>query len=124
MIPEIIEYLQQPNPDFDSGFALFCKYSPSLSLMKWIGRKRDPSILQYELQKLGDYGTPKVNAAAAVNVSLFNRPAVAAPAITQEPPAPAEESATGLRFRTIDERRTRRSDLPEELQRVYDDTVA
>jgi len=122
MIPEIQEYLKKANPDFNSGFALFCKYSKQQSLMSWIGRKRDMDMLLYELRKLESASKPRPNPDADILHIRFNRaafqesPAAAAP-------APTEPSLAGIVFRTFDDRRTRRSDLPEDLQKVYDETV-
>lgn len=118
MNQEIIEYLERAEHDFNEGFALFCRYSRNESAMSWIGRRHDDEKLLYELEKLSQE-TAKVNPIQAANVARFNRNL----ATSQLPPvqAPAAApSAPEIRFRTYDDRRTRRSDLPEDLQKVYD----
>lgn len=118
MIQEINEYLQQANPDFNTGFGLFCKYSPNQSLMSWIGRKKDMEMLRYELDKLNRSGSTFINPNAPVHETLFNK-SIPAKAL---PDAPAE--SVKIIFKTYDERRTKRSDLPEALQKVYDDIIS
>lgn len=114
MNQEIHDYLQKAEPDFLSGFALFCKYSPNESLMSYIGRKTDMQMLLYELRKLDRSGFVKPNSRAAILNARYT-PAAAAPAkqAPKDPPADAV-------FKTYDERRTRRADLPVDLQVVYD----
>ena len=119
MNQEIHKFLQQANPDFVSGFGLFCKYSPNESLISYIGRKTDMEMLLYELEKLDRGGFDKPSPRAAILIARY-APAAAAPAPAPAPEQPAEESA-GPVFKTYDERRTRRADLPEDLQKVYDD---
>lgn len=121
MIQEIIDYLKRAEHDFNEGFALFCLYSRNESAMSWIARRHDDAKLLYELEKLS-HETPKVSPSQSANVARFNRylapsqiPPVPAPA-----DAPAAQAAPEIRFRTYDDRRTKRSDLPEELQKVYD----
>ena len=121
MIPEIQDYLKQANPDFTSGFALFCRYSRNRNLISYLGWKQDTDMLMYELRKLDP-------------VAIADGPAAAIPEIVRlqatvpDPgPAPAPEPAPGERprvvFRTYDERRTRRDDLPDDLKEVYDRTI-
>lgn len=119
MIPEINEYLKQANPDFDSGFRLFCRYSPNQALMSWIGRKRDQQVLAYELRKLDESPFVFINRQAEAHEARFNR----APA-QQLPQDPAPDPAPKIVFRTSDERRTRRADLSPEMQKIYDETTA
>ena len=121
MIPEIHQYLQQANPDFNTGFALFCKYSPNQSLMSWIGRKKDMAMLRYELEKLNETGSTFINSNATTHEALFNHFREPAKMVS-----PKEETATAPKiiFKTYDERRTKRGDLPEDLQKVYDDVVS
>ena len=97
MLRDIADYLKGGSRDFDSGFALFCRYSKNKNLISWIGRKRDFAKLIYELEKL----------------SRHYCESVPAPAATVPAPGPA--------FRTYDERKTNRGDLPAHLQKVYDD---
>jgi len=123
MIPEISEYLKQANPDFNSGFRLFCRYSLNQSLMSWIGRKKDEQMLRYELQKLDKAPRVHVNPEAEIHETRFNRfledPAPAAAAA----PDPAAAQAPKIVFRTYDERRTVRASLPPDMQEIYDRTV-
>ena len=104
MLRDIADYLKGGSRDFDSGFALFCRYSKNKNLISWIGRKRDFAKLIYELEKLSRHYCESVPAPAAT---------VPAPAATVPAPGPA--------FRTYDERKTNRGDLPAHLQKVYDD---
>jgi len=110
---EIISFLQEQNPDFDQGFALFCKYSRNQSLMRYIGRKRDLQKLMYELDKLK--GVTKVNPNCQTQLVQFSRASFKAP----EQPVPPTEQPVQIN-RTIDDRKTRRSDLPEDLKSEYD----
>lgn len=117
MNKEIHEFLQKADPDFESGFALFCKYSPNESLMSFIGRKTDMDMLVYELGKLDRGGFDTPNPRASILNSRYAPVTVAAAAPKAE--EPAEPVAAG--FKTYDERRTRRADLPDDLKAVYDD---
>ena len=113
MNKEIREYLQKADPDFVSGFALLCKYSPNESLMSYIGRKADKGMLLYELAKLDRDGFDTPNPRAGILQARF------APAVP-EPAPEVTEKPSDISFKTYDERRTRRADLPEDLQSVYD----
>ena len=117
MNQEIHNFLQKAEPDFVSGFALFCKYSPNESLMSFIGRKADMEMLLYELGKLDRDGFEKPNPRAEILNARYAPVIVAAAAPKAE--EPAEPVAAG--FKTYDERRTRRADLPDDLKAVYDD---
>lgn len=104
MYQDIVDYLNGGSRDFDSGFALFRRYSKNKNLISWIGRKRDFAKLIYELEKLSSHYGGSVPAPSVT---------VPAPAATVPAPGPA--------FRTYDERKTNRGDLPAHLQKVYDD---
>lgn len=117
MIPDIHAYLKQADPDFTSGFALFCKYSVNRNMVNYLGWKKNVEMLLYELRKLDE---------------SMDEPATGDPAIVQlqatvrEPapePEPAPDERPHIVFRTYDERRTRRSDLPDDLKDIYDRTV-
>lgn len=116
---EITEFLNRANPDFDAGFALFCKYSPNQNLISWIGRKRDFDTLMYELKKIQSFTSPTVNPAYAPQYTIQPQQPVRA-----SEPAPQPETESKIIFKTYDERRTKRGDLPEDLQKIYDDTVS
>ncbi len=119
MVPEITNWLNQAEPDFDAGFSLFCRYSPNRALISWIGRKRDAAMLAYELAKLNKYiSSPVADPVPASVIRADTAQPVPAPA-----PRPALEEQPTITFKTFDDRRTRRSDLPADLQAVYD-TVA
>ena len=115
MNKEILEYLNSAEPDFATGLALFCKYSRNESLMSWISRKHDMAKLKYELEKLSKIN-PTPNTQVNIHVAKYIRPD-AKPA-TVKLPEPVREHE--IQFKTFDERRTRRADLPESLQKVYD----
>ena len=127
MINEIQTYLQQPNPEFNSGFALFCKYSPNRILIESIGRRHDREMLLYELRKLSNAGFVAVNSNATILQSQASQP-VAVPVAQSSPAKNAvrpQKSADDqlqkrINFRTYDDRRTRRSDLPPEMQVEFD----
>lgn len=119
MVVEICEYLSRPNPDFETGFGLFCKYSVNQSMMSWIGRKHDMERLIYELNKLSALDIRRTNPAAATHVALYHKSA--APAAPK--PAVPEPVRPQIVFKTYDERKTRRADLPSDLQKVYDGIV-
>ena len=114
MNQEIREYLNKPNPDFDAGFSLFCRYSRNQSMMSWIGRKKDMERLLYELAKLEKQNLP-VNPQASVMNTRYNTPGNVRLGVPVTGPGPQ------ISFKTFDERRTRRADLSEEMQKVYDD---
>lgn len=127
VINEIQTYLQQPNPEFNSGFALFCKYSPNRILIESIGRRHDREMLLYELRKLSNAGFVAVNSNAAILQSQASQP-VAVPVAqssSAENAVHPQKSADDqlqkrINFRTYDDRRTRRSDLPPEMQVEFD----
>lgn len=112
MNEEIREYLSKPNPDFETGFSLFCRYSRNQSLMSWIGRKKDMARLLFELQKLEKLNL-QVNPQAAILAARYNTPVSA---IGQRVTSPGPQ----ITFKTFDERRTRRADLSPEMQKIYD----
>lgn len=118
MNPEIDQYLQKEEKDFNEGFALFCRYSRNESLMSWIGRKKDEARLVYELRKLSRLGACTENPLADRHLSVYNRSAVST---SHGSKASVAVSDSNITFRTYDERKTRRADLPEHLQKVYDD---
>lgn len=118
MIPEIQAYLKQADPDFTSGFALFCKYSVNRHLVNYIGWKRDRDMLLYELRKLNDNGSP-----AAQEEPEITRLQATTPEPAPEPEPVQEETRPRIIFRTYDERRTRRDDLPDDMKAVYDRTI-
>ena len=118
MLRDIADYLKGGSRDFDSGFALFCRYSKNKNLISWIGRKRDFAKLIYELEKLSRHYCESVPASAPTVPA--SAPTVPAPATTVPAPA-ATVPAPGPAFRTYDERKTNRGDLPAHLQKVYDD---
>ncbi len=114
MNQEIQKYLQQENPDFNTGFSLFCRFSRNQSLMSWIGRKKDMAKLIYELQKLLKAPFLKENHQAENHIIRFNK-------FMNEIPAPnPSDDELETRFKTFDDRKTRRSDLDEEHQAIYD----
>ena len=118
MLRDIADYLKGGSRDFDSGFALFCRFSKNKNLISWIGRKRDFAKLIYELEKLSRHYGGSVPAPAPTVPAPA--PTVPAPAATVPAPA-ATVPAPGPAFRTYDERKTNRGDLPANLQKVYDD---
>lgn len=121
MIQEIHDFLTGGILDFNEGFALFCKYSRNESLMSWIGRKKDMDRLIYNLRKLNGFTDLKVNPRHADMLIRYNKAPDAV--VIAKPDTPAGQQAENgkIIFRTYDERRTRRGDLPEELQKVYDE---
>ena len=128
MITEIQTYLNKANPEFEAGFALFCKYSPNRILIESIGRRRDRDMLLYELQKLSDAGFVAHNSNAAV-MQIQAAPVitpVTTPSHTVTHTVITEDNALekAITFRTYDDRRTRRSDLPPELQTEFDANAA
>ena len=127
MIPAITAWLEQAEPDFNTGFSLFCQYSPNRTLISWIGRKQDLEMLRYELRKLNPYLTAPAAANAetlAIEAKASPDPAAHAAPKTEKRPEksePAPDPGPKIVFDTYDERRTRRADLPPELQQLYDD---
>lgn len=115
MIKEIVDYLNGESRDFDSGFALFCRYTKNRNLVHYIGRKRDMAKLLYELQKLAKQAIPE-------KLCPPNKATVVTVAAAQEDSS-TEGSASISVIRTYDERRTYRGDLPEHLQKVYDENA-
>lgn len=114
MNSEIKKYLKSADPSFEEGLALFCRYSRNETLMSWISRKRDVEKLRYELEKLSRMN-PALNTMESVMKAKYCHPGLDA--------GPEKEPETDIVFKTVDERKTRRADLPEELQTVYD-TIA
>lgn len=114
MNSEIKKYLESADPSFEEGLALFCRYSRNETLMSWISRKRDVEKLRYELEKLSRMN-PALNTMESVMKAKYCHPGLDV--------GPEKEPETDIVFKTVDERKTRRADLPEELQTVYD-TIA
>jgi hypothetical protein len=112
---EIQSYLNGQNPDFDQGFALFCKYSRNQSLMKYIGRKRDMAKLLYQLEKFSIY-LPKPNPFQKTNISMFAQDSFSI--VTEK-----VQHVEIQNFKTYDDRKTKRSELPEEYQKLYDENI-
>lgn len=135
MIQEIHQYLQQANPDFNAGYGLFCKYSPNRILIESIGRRHDMDMLLYELKKISDSGFVAFNSDAdvmqiqstAVQPQNFRTTSQFA-AVHRSSPKDHDTEDVELRkavsFRTYDDRRTRRSDLPPEMQIEFDANAA
>lgn len=120
MIQEIHDYLKSAEPDYYSGLALFCKYSRNEWLKNWLSRKQDRPKLMYELEKLSQSSLP-VNPQEMADVSRYAQKPVSAPEKNEpEELVQIRRKKPEPRFRTFDDRRTRRSDLPAELQAVYD----
>lgn len=117
---DIVEYLKQENPDFASGFDLFCRYSRNESLMSWIGRKRDVAMLRYELKKLADL-PPVENPFAATQKARYSR--IQGTHVPEKPSVSAPSTGPETGFKVYDDRRLKRSDLPEDLREIYDRTV-
>lgn len=120
MILDIVSYLGSADPDFDAGFALFCKYSRNRTAMDWISRRRDKAKLLYELGKLAGSTAP-ANPSASSDQAVFSAAVAYQPAPEKKAgkePLPADVIKANIR--TFDDRRTRRSELPPELQEVYD----
>lgn len=115
---EIRKWLDMANPDFNQGFALFCKYSRNQSLMKFIGRKGQMEMLVYELRKLAALPRITPNPFYKVNLSEFgvSNPVKQVP--FQQPPIIKEEKVI-----VIDERKVNREDLSEEMRMIYDKIV-
>jgi hypothetical protein len=119
MVSEISLYLKSANPSFEEGFALFCKYSHNRNLIDWINRRNDKATLLYQLKKLNNLlsdGAP-INTVAT---RLIRQPK---PTAKIEKTA-AKSEAPKVTFKTYDDRRTKRSDLSPEMQKVYDDVAS
>lgn len=99
---EIKKWLSEENPDFDQGFNLLRTYSRNLSLISYIGRKRNMEMLKYELTKM-----------ASTNAVLKPNPHSLPKVYTHSAP-------TQPRVIVVDERKVNREDLPEEMKKVYD----
>lgn len=101
---EIRQWIDEQTPNFDGGFALFCKYSRNQSLMSYIGRKRDMAMLKYELNKLLQMKVKAPNPHYKAQHTQFAR-------IVEKQPE---------KVLIVDQRKVNREDLPEEMQKVYD----
>lgn len=101
---EIKDWLEKPEKDFNEGLSLFQKYSKNRSVFLYLLRKADMSKLEYELSKLAKYDNLKV-------IGL-PKPFLAKRKFNLV----ADETHKILQARTI-----KREDLPEELQKVYDE---
>ena len=122
MNQEILEYLNSAEPDFNTGFALFCRYSRNEALKNWISRKLDMPKLLYELEKLSRT-TVSINPKESLDVARYaqSRPSPEPPA---QDPVSVPVIEPSISFKTFDERKTRRADLPAELQAVYDECAS
>lgn len=124
MNAEIQTYLSSAKPDFDSGFALLCKYGRNRTVVDWVARRHDMPKLIYELRKLAS-ATVSTTAPPPPEAHLASVPKVApsvpkmAPSVPKEPSS-VPDDVRRLTFRTFDDRRNRRSDLPPHLQEVFD----
>lgn len=117
MNSEIVSYLNNAKPDFDSGFALFCRYSRNRIAMDWIGRKHDYAKLIYELGKLAKITEAAPSPTASVDRAIFSHQQQPEPSKRREVP----QEVRKIIFRTYDDRRRSvRSELPPDLQEVYD----
>ena len=120
MNKEIQAYLAQANPDFNTGFGLFCRFCRNESLMSYIGRKQDMEMLMYELTQMEN--SVQENPFAAMHEARYNqlkKQQVAAAITAYTAPDPTPQTV----FKVYDERRLKRADLPADLQDVYDRTV-
>jgi len=125
VIPEIHSYLQEPNPDFLSGFGLFCKYSRNENLMRAISKRRDMETLLYQLQKIDTLSPEPVRESAHTNFTRFSQQTPTPVPAVKPSPEPETQRITFIQdekpvFRTYDDRKTRRADLSPEFQEVYD----
>lgn len=121
MNTEILAYLNSAKPDFDSGFSLFCKYGRNRTAMEWIARRHDVAKLNYELGKLAR--TTEATAAPAppeAHLCTVNQDVPVTPSNVPKTADNVPDDVRRLTFRTFDDRRTRRSDLPADLQEVFD----
>lgn len=107
---EILNWLEEANPDFNRGFALFCQYSRNQSLIKYIGRKSQMQMLKYELEKLTSIPKLAPNPFYKANLAQFGG------TIESTPVEVVKENKVVI----LDERRVNRQDLPAALQEVYD----
>ena len=107
---EIRKWLEEANPDFDRGFALFCQYSRNQSLVKYIGRKRQMEMLKYELEKLTSIPKLAPNPFYKANLAQFGGTLASTPV----------EVVKEKKVVIVDDRRVNRMDLPVSLQEVYD----
>ena len=125
MNQEILEYLNSAEPDFSAGFALFCRYSRNEALKNWISRKLDMPKLLYELEKLSRT-TVSINPRESLDLARYAQsrpsPEPSVPAAQEPVRVPVIEPS--ISFKTFDERKTRRADLPAELQAVYDECAS
>lgn len=121
MNEEINNYLNEQEPDFIAGFRLFCKYSRNESLMSWIGRKHDTERLLYELKKLNDFPAVSPNPREEINLARYG--VNLSPETLSGEISPTSEEDND-NFRVFDDRRRRRSELPEDLQKVFDDIAS
>lgn len=115
---EIKTYLESENPDFETGFSLFCKYSRNQSLMAWIGRKKDRGMLLYNLRKMLKQGTVKINPVYSANMARFSgkAPGESSPA----DPAGPEQAEKKVESIFAYAHRYKREELPETLLPLYD----
>lgn len=110
---EIRQWLDTANPDFNQGFALFCKYSRNQSLMSYIGRKGQMQMLVHELQKLAALPKLSPNPFYKANITQFG--------VTIPVQSPVEKKVE--KVVVIDERKVNREDFPEEMRIIYDKIV-
>ena len=125
MVAAITNWLKQAEPDFSVGFSLFCQHSPNRMLQDWIRRKRDMEMLKCELGKLNAIldDIPATGQPLQVEspvVEEFQELPKAAGKAVEEAAGKAPAAGERIVFKTYDERRTRRADLPPDLQAVYD----
>lgn len=120
---EISQYLEQPNPDFDQGFGLFCKYSRNQSLMSWIGRKKDMTTLLYELQKLASLGIVTANPHSQSCATRFNKSFIPPEAPAASPSTSTPDQELIGKIKIITERTINRDSLPEDMKALYDENV-
>lgn len=79
-----------------------------------------PKLL-YELEKLSRT-TVSINPRESLDLARYAQKEPLP--VHHEDAAPAQESEPVISFRTFDDRRTRRSDLPPEMQAVYDECAS
>lgn len=113
----IKSYLQESNPSFEEGLALFCRWEINQGLISYIARKRDINILRYHLEKKLRIPPKRESRYSQSMIDIYvNQPAINTPApeTTQKDEAPMKER----------ERRIfKRSELPPHLVVLYDNIV-
>jgi hypothetical protein len=120
---EIKAWLDSENKQFETGYALFVRYSHNRALALYLARKQDLRKLEYELFKIHE--RPALKEAPVMPMAPVLRMVKAAEDKVSGITGAADviSSAEG-KVRIIRDGKVQYEDLPDELKKLYDENTA